>query len=732
MPTANPPQPPVRTGWTTWLVRASLAALLFETLTGLAITLAPFHAAVQWSVLLHTAVGATTLLPVAWYCARHIADYRTYAPSHITVLGWLAVLGLAVVSLSGVVLTVQAAAGIKTGSLWRQVHLIATLVMLAGVVPHLAAAILKQRMTPPVPGMAAGLAQAFTAALVGCGVCYGLGLAYSGTRYVNAFPEDYSFLYGTNRPFAPSLAKTDTGGAFDARSLAGSQSCGTAGCHEQIVEEWQPSAHRYAAMDKIFLGIQDVMAKQNGPESTRYCGGCHDPISLFSGTKNIFVENLTGLHGYQEGVSCLACHAIRETDIKGNANYTVTQPGEYLWQWATNGVGRFARDFLIRSYPAEHNKLAKRSFKKPEYCAACHKQFIDAEVNRVGWVQLQNQYDNWAASHWNKKGDAQKTVECRECHMPLVESRDPSSGDALDYNRHPGDRKHRSHRFIAANTIIPHAQHDQLAGWKTQLDLTEQWLRGEMPIPEIADKWAHGPIVKLAATAPARVAPGDTIPLRVVMASNKVGHDFPTGPLDIIQSWLDITVTDDRDNVVWTSGKRDAKHFLQPGTFLFKAEPVDQHGNLIDRHNLWEMVGVRFRRALFPGYSDTVSFSIVCSGAAAGATNAVTQGPLPEQLDIPAPAIPAPAAVGEYRIAVSLQYRKVDQFLLNYLLGETNTLTAPVTEIARTTLTVKVEAKSPAVAEPPTPSTGSNVSDPAGVAPAAKPAVLVRVADSTP
>ena len=200
-------------------------------------------------------------------------------------------------------------------------------------------------------------------------------------------------------------------------------------------------------MDKIFLGIQDVMAKQNGPESTRYCGGCHDPISLFSGTKNIFVENLTGLHGYQEGVSCLACHAIRETDIKGNANYTVTQPGEYLWQWATNGVGRFARDFLIRSYPAEHNKLAKRSFKKPEHCAACHKQFIDAEVNRVGWVQLQNQYDNWAASHWNKKGDAQKTVECRECHMPLVESRDPSSGDALDYNRTPADRKHRSHRF---------------------------------------------------------------------------------------------------------------------------------------------------------------------------------------------------------------------------------------------------------------------------------------------
>ncbi len=99
------------------------------------------------------------------------------------------------------------------------------------------------------------------------------------------------------------------------------------------------------------------------------------------------------------------------------------------------------------------------------------------------------------------------------------------------------------------------------------------------------------------------------------MTSNKVGHDFPTGPLDLIQSWLDITVTDAQGELVWTSGKRDANHFLQPGTFLFKAEPVDQHGNLIDRHNLWEMVGVRFRRALFPGYSDTVQFSIPCAGS---------------------------------------------------------------------------------------------------------------------
>lgn len=683
----------VRTGWRSWLARFSMAALLFEIFTGLAVTVAPFHPAVQWSVILHTVLGALILLPVAWYCARHIADYRTYAWSHITLLGWVALAGLAVACATGVVITVQAIFGAQTSAPWRTAHLVSTLVMLAGLLPHLLFVVLKQRRTNTAPGVAPYFAHSLGWAALGCAVCIGLAAAYSGVKYQNKFPDDYSFLYGTNRPFAPSLARTDSGGAFDARSLAGSRSCGTAGCHEQILEEWQPSAHRYAAMDTVFLGIQDVMAKQNGPESTRYCGGCHDPISLFSGTKNIFVENLTGLHGYQEGVSCLACHAIRETDVKGNANYTVTQPHEYLWQWQTNGLGRLARDFLIRCYPAEHNRLAKRAFKKPEYCAACHKQFIDAEVNRVGWVQLQNQYDNWAASHWNKKGDPTKTVECRECHMPLVESRDPAAGDALDYNRSPGDRKHRSHRFIAANTLMPVALQDKLEGWKTQLDLTETWLRGELPIPEIADKWASGPIVKVAVSAPDTVAPGENIPLRVVMASNKVGHDFPTGPLDIIQSWLDISVTDSGGKVVWTSGKRDEKNFLQPGTFLFKAEPVDQHGNLIDRHNLWEMVGVRFRRALFPGYSDTVNFSIPCSGALAADTNAPAKAAGPDAMEIPAPTVPAPDQSGEYHIAVSLQYRKVDQFLLNFLFGETNKLTAPVTELARATATVRVRPK---------------------------------------
>ena len=558
---------------------------------------------------------------------RHWKDYAGQALSDVLLLGYVGLGALAVCVVSGGAVTWQGLLGERSAPWMRYTHLASTFLFMAASVAHIFIAWLRRRAE--FSRAAAGwLRVTASVSLAGFCAVAALTAVYSGTKYRNQFPSDYSFLYGKDRPFAPSLARTATNGAFDARSMAGSDTCGASGCHTQIYDEWKPSAHRYAAMDPIFQGIQTVMAKQNGAESTRYCGGCHDPISLFSGTKNIFVEKLTGLQGYNEGISCVACHSIQKTDIQGNANYTATQPAEYLWQWSgAHTAGAVARNFLIRTWPAQHNRLSKRMYKKPEDCAACHKQFIDQEVNRVGWVQLQNQYDNWAASHWNKKGDARGTVECRECHMPLIESKDPAAGDSSDYNRSANDHKHRSHRFLGANNFVPALLH--LEGGEKHLELTKRWLQGQIEVPEIRAKWAEGPVVKIRIEAPRTVAPGQKLPVRVVLVSNKVGHDYPTGPLDMIQSWVEIRVQDERGQTVFSSGKRDNRNFLEPGTFLFKAEPVDQYGNLIDRHNLWEMVGVRYRRSLFPGYSDTVEYKTRMSSGTVTASPPASKMPSP-------------------------------------------------------------------------------------------------------
>ena len=672
----------VRTGWFGVVSKTAGAILLFELLSGLAITFGPFHPAIEWGILLHTIAGVITIAPLTWYLILHWKDYRDQALSDVLLLGYVGVGALSLCLVSGLLVSAQALLDLRSSAWLRYIHLISTLLTVAATGPHITIAWWRRRKATPSVDAGRWLGASVLASAAGIGLSVALGFVYSGTKYHNAFPADYSYAFGKNRPFAPSLAHTSSNGAFDPRSIAGSQTCGASGCHTEIYNDWKSSAHRYAAMDPIFQGIQSVMAKQNGPESTRYCGGCHDPISLFSGSKNIFAEKLTGSLGYDEGISCLACHSIQKTDIQGNANYTMSQPKEYLWQWSPDhSLGAVARNFLIRAWPAQHNRLSKRMYKKPEYCAACHKQFIDQEVNRVGWVQLQNQYDNWAASHWNHKGDAHTTVECRECHMPLVPSNDPAAGDSMDYNRSVDDHKHRSHRFLAANSFVP--AYLQLDGAEKQVKLTRDWLEGHIEIPEIRDKWADGPVVKVRIEAPPVVAPGATIPVRVVMTSNKVGHDYPTGPLDMIQSWVELRVADQNGHTIFISGQRDSRNFLPPGTFLFKAEPVDQYGNLIDRHNLWEMVGVRYRRSLFPGYSDTVEYNVICPSGGP----AVPAEKVPGNREF---SVPAGTRKGRLHIDAVLHYRKIDQFLLNYVMGEKSGLTAPVVDIASATADVCV------------------------------------------
>ena len=57
--------------------------------------------------------------------------------------------------------------------------------------------------------------------------------------------------------------------------------------------------------------------------------------------------------------------------------------------------------------------------------------------------------------------------------------------------------------------------------------------------------------------------------------------------------------------------------------------------------------------------------------------------------------IPPTSAASVYHITASLNYRKFDQFLLDYMFGEDAGLTAPPVEISRATATVRV---APAVA----------------------------------
>ncbi|MDH3588671.1 MAG: multiheme c-type cytochrome [Gammaproteobacteria bacterium] len=746
--------------WRSRLTGSVSALLLFELVSGLLIYAAPFTEYTQFNALLHSLIGVAMLVPLVWYVVRHWKVRKKGNLSHYQLLGYVALAVLAICVFSGLLLTWQGLVGPRIDYGWSLAHLVTGVVVAIVIVIHLATvAIRKQKADPE---LLVARRRFYAVTMGGCVLLMLAAVlwaaAYREPPLTAAFPDDYNWQFGEDRPFAPSLARLDysayeqelddevaailggqarlqtvaddggteqrglltqlkqhlggldlsdeqrgridtammytatrmkQSGASAVNALAGSERCGTSGCHDQIYEEWLPSAHRYSALDDMFQRVQTLMVEETSPEHTRYCAGCHDPISLFSGAKN--AGNITlSAEGSHEGTSCLVCHSIVQADVQGNGDYTIEPQKRYVYELSDGVLASLASDYLIRTYPEHHTRSYSRSlYKTPEFCAACHKQYVDKEVNTdIGKVQGQNQYDSWKNSRWYVEGDPEQSIECRECHMPMVDSSDPASGDPTDYNRNRDDGKHRSHRTLASNQYIPLLH--KLEGAEKHVELTEQWLRGEIEIPEISDKWSEGPVVAMEIVAPPEVSPGEDIRLQVVLTNNKTGHDFPTGPLDMIESWVEIKVTDDDGNVLYSGGAADEDGQVRDLPVLFKADGFDREGKLIDRHNLWDLVGASYKRTLYPGMTDSVEAEFVCPsmgrGRVAQSAGRIQPGQRIDDYAIPA----AELSAGTLNVTASLWYRKANPEFLDRIYGVDANVRAPLTQLSSVQTTIRV------------------------------------------
>ena len=221
-----------------WLAPLAIAAagyLIFETVTGLTILFAPFSIPTQVTVLVHTGIGIAFFVPCCWYLIRHLAEYWRSPISHIVVMGYLGGAAVLLCLVSGVVLTVQAAFGARISYVWDTVHIVTTFATLVFVGFHLIPLAFRERrvllnLNGVFRSAARSYAKAALFSALGCSVPVGIGvLAYRPPSLQRAFPNDYGFPYGEDRPFAPSLARTEGHRPMDPRLLSGSESCGTSG-----------------------------------------------------------------------------------------------------------------------------------------------------------------------------------------------------------------------------------------------------------------------------------------------------------------------------------------------------------------------------------------------------------------------------------------------------------------------------------------------------------------------
>ena len=749
--------------WRSFLTWVTTSILVYGFLSGLAILLLPFGAFAQYSVIVHSAVGMLSFVPICWLIYLHWQRRNQHIQALVRRVAIFATLLLAVCILAGVILSLQAALGTWVTPAVRYVHLVTGLLLGLAVVAHLVPIMLRYRDTPATIRRPARH-RFMTIGIVGIAVLFAItwGLAASQPQpsHFQAFDDDYSWQFGDDRPFWPSQAslssppwqirlhavlrqtldKTDyaalqlalsdwqataggpitalrsaidtlapseqlqvrlqriladaeidlqQSGAIRPEVLTGSAGCGASGCHDTIYKEWIPSAHGFAATDILFRRVQQLLADSEGSAQTRLCAGCHDPVALLSGARIGTPDSDHSLVTY-EGNSCLVCHSTVSTDEKGNGGYVLQVPERYLFEQGETAIGRFLNHFLIRSYSYQHvDSYDRPLYKTSEFCAACHKQTpLPGIRTSAGIAQEQNEYDSWKMGRWYHEEDEALRIECRECHMPLVDSDDPASGDAHDINRSSNDCKHRSHRMLGSNMYIPVVQ--ELVGGQEHAEQTIAWLRGEIEIPEIESKWDTGPVVTLEIVAPDKIKPGELVDLKLHLYNNKTGHEFPAGLLDVLESWVELTVEDNLGNVLMQLGNEKVVNPSLDAPVIYKADWYDSQGLPIERHKLWEVVGASYRRALTSGAEDIVDVAFRCPSIARPrlSESASEEGAGERKSDVVFSI--NDDLITELRITARLLFRKANPEFLALIYDLDTPIDAPVVELNRASHVIQV------------------------------------------
>lgn len=452
-----------------------------------------------------------------------------------------------------------------------------------------------------------------------------------------------------------SRARTIDGHLLSKDDLGNPGYC--AECHKEISEQWDASAHHFSSFnDPFYAKTFEFIQKHRPAESTRFCGGCHDPLVLLTGgmTGNVTTES----ENSQAGITCLACHSIVEVpDRIGNGGYVVAKPDHYLYYDSKDPAEHEMNLQLIRAKPEQH----KMSFLKPmhktsEFCLACHKANIDIAVNQYRWKRGQNEYDSWHDSSAGMRSaltfyNGVEPKSCQTCHMPDVATNDPAARDGLT----------RDHTFAGANTALP------------MLKEKPEWARKTAEILQACCSVdIFSAVVNPSETAAERILPlersdaqfaaGSTVRVEVMVRNRKVGHMFPGGTIDLNEPWLEFTVTDDQGQTFLASGLLDSNGRLDPSAHQYHNVMLTRDGRRVEVHNVEELYTLLYNNALPLGPSDIVRYDL----------------PVPKEF-----------AGRKIRLTARLQYRKFSRQYTVFALGP-DAVQLPVFTINEDTVEVAV------------------------------------------
>ena len=157
-------------------------------------------------------------------------------------------------------------------------------------------------------------------------------------------------------------------------------------CHATQYQAWQKSAHAHAAVDPMVRFGASVESSSVGPQFSRLCAGCHDPVSARAGDTTL---------GSGRGVTCLGCHDTeRLLQAGGNADLLAM-----TYDWTQTHATRAS--------------AALPTLRDPRFCGACHQQYVPGTgLAAIGTLR---EYDS---SPFSGSFGGPATL-CVDCHAPL-------------------------------------------------------------------------------------------------------------------------------------------------------------------------------------------------------------------------------------------------------------------------------------------------------------------------
>src|SRR3984885_6362058 len=279
---------------------------------------------------------------------------------------------------------------------------------------------------------------------------------------------------GPKSPFFPASAQTNVGGIIPSNFFMDSETCGQ--CHKKIYDEWNASAHHFGSFNNQFYrkSIEYMQDTQGSPRSSKWCAGFHDHAAFFNGRFDKPIKTQIDTEEAHAGLACTSCHAIVRVDsTMGNNGFTIEYPALHQLMTSKNKLVRSMVDFMTYLNPEPHRETFMKPFmtqQAAEFCSTCHKVHLDIPVNNYRWFRGFNDYDNWQASGFGEGARSfyypPKGKSCSGCHMPQEPSNELGS---------KGGQGH-SHRFVAANTALSHANLDDVQTAAEQKFLTSGFI----------------------------------------------------------------------------------------------------------------------------------------------------------------------------------------------------------------------------------------------------------------